>query len=107
MRDPALPPLLTWLRLRLTDLYGGRLRALVLYGSHARGDARPDSDVDLAFVLEGLVDPAAELARTAPLCADAVLEFGRFPSLYPLSAADFAGGDRPLLRAVREEGVPA
>jgi uncharacterized protein len=29
------------------------LRAVYLFGSHARGDARPDSDVDLCLVAEG------------------------------------------------------
>ena len=29
------------------------LRAVYLFGSHARGDARPDSDVDLCVVADG------------------------------------------------------
>ena len=29
------------------------LRAVYLFGSHARGDARPDSDVDLCIVADG------------------------------------------------------
>jgi predicted nucleotidyltransferase len=29
------------------------LRTVYLFGSHARGDARPDSDVDLCLVAEG------------------------------------------------------
>jgi uncharacterized protein len=29
------------------------LRAVYLFGSHARGEARPDSDVDLCLVAEG------------------------------------------------------
>ena len=29
------------------------LRAVYLFGSHARGEARPDSDVDLCIVAEG------------------------------------------------------
>lgn len=30
-----------------------RIRAVYLFGSHARGDARPGSDVDLCIVAEG------------------------------------------------------
>lgn len=37
------------------------LRAVYLFGSHARGDARPDSDVDLCIVAEG----AARQLQTA------------------------------------------
>ncbi len=29
------------------------MRAVYLFGSHARGDARPDSDVDLCLVADG------------------------------------------------------
>lgn len=30
-----------------------RVRAVYLFGSHARGEARPDSDVDLCIVADG------------------------------------------------------
>lgn len=107
MHDSRLQALLGWLRQRLTDLYGDRLARLVLYGSHARGDARPDSDVDLALVLVGPVDAADEVERTADLVADAILEHGRFVSIYPLSEADYEAADRAIIRSVRAEGIPA
>jgi len=34
--------------------YGGRLVAVVVYGSHARGTATPGSDIDLLVVVRGL-----------------------------------------------------
>ena len=37
------------------------VRAVYLFGSHARGDARPDSDVDLCIVADG----AAEQIKAA------------------------------------------
>ncbi|MCH5250560.1 MAG: nucleotidyltransferase domain-containing protein [Lachnospiraceae bacterium] len=33
-------------------LYGDRLKAVILYGSYARGDADPDSDVDIMILVE-------------------------------------------------------
>ena len=36
---------------------------IVLFGSHARGDARPDSDVDLLVVERTLIDRRAEMVR--------------------------------------------
>jgi predicted nucleotidyltransferase len=41
------------LRRRLTAIYGDRLAKMVLYGSQARGDAGPDSDIDVMVVLRG------------------------------------------------------
>jgi hypothetical protein len=55
--DDVLAGLLTGLRGR----YGGRLVSVALYGSWARGDARPDSDVDLLIVARDV--PAGRFAR--------------------------------------------
>ena len=36
---------------------------IILFGSHARGDARTDSDVDLLVVIENVSDRLAEMVR--------------------------------------------
>jgi len=36
---------------------------IILFGSQARGDARPDSDLDLLVVKEEMESPRAEAAR--------------------------------------------
>ena len=33
-------------------LYGSRLKAVILYGSYARGDFRPDSDIDIMILVD-------------------------------------------------------
>lgn len=43
------------------EVYGDRLRALVLFGSVARGTQRPDSDIDLLLIAEPL--PAGRMRR--------------------------------------------
>jgi predicted nucleotidyltransferase len=50
--NPAVARLLQDFRGRLQEHFGTRLQALILFGSHARGDAGPDSDVDVAVVLD-------------------------------------------------------
>ena len=55
------------IRRRLESAYGARLRGIVLYGSEARGDAGPDSDIDLLVLLEGPVDWVVETRRMRPL----------------------------------------
>jgi len=39
------------------------LRQVILFGSHARGDARPDSDVDLCLVADGAERQAEAVRR--------------------------------------------
>jgi predicted nucleotidyltransferase len=40
----------------LRRAFGDRLVSVVLFGSHARGDATPESDVDIFLVIRGLPD---------------------------------------------------
>src|SRR5438876_5954612 len=44
-------PILKRFRAALDELYGDRLERVVLFGSRARGDARADSDYDIAIFL--------------------------------------------------------
>jgi UTP:GlnB (protein PII) uridylyltransferase len=45
----------------LRDLYGDRLRQVLLYGSYARGEADEESDIDLLVVLTDMRSPFAEI----------------------------------------------
>ena len=47
-------PILTRFRAALDALYGSRLERVVLFGSRARGEARQDSDYDVAVFLRDL-----------------------------------------------------
>jgi predicted nucleotidyltransferase len=60
-------PVLARFRAALDDLYGDQIERVVLFGSRARGDARPDSDYDVAVFLRDMPDRFAELYRLADL----------------------------------------
>lgn len=91
------------LRARLEALYGARLVRVVLFGSYARGDATPDSDVDVLVVLRGVADPYAEAWTVADLDLDLLDAFGLPVSFVVLGDAD-AASDWPLLANIRREG---
>ncbi|PEN15197.1 nucleotidyltransferase [Longibacter salinarum] len=92
-------------RSTLEDIYGDRLIRLILFGSHARGDAHADSDVDLLVVLEGSVDPYEEARRTSGVVVDAAVEQGVALSLTHLSASDWMDTTRSFVRNARRDGV--
>src|SRR5919197_958494 len=51
----------------LRKLYGERLKQVVLFGSWARGDAHPESDIDLLVVLDRVDSLWDELRRMDPV----------------------------------------
>lgn len=89
----------------LRRLYGDRLVEVVLYGSHARGDAHPDSDVDLAVVLEDMSSPWEELRRMDEILWRHTLEYGVTVSATPVALMAWSRPDRPLVKAAKAEGV--
>ncbi len=92
---------------RLATIYGTRLKQVILYGSHARNEARPDSDIDLAIVLTGEVTPGREIDRMLDAITDVNLEHSALLSVYPVSESDYMGLRSPLMINLRREGVRA
>ena len=82
------------------------LRAVYLFGSHARGEGRPDSDVDLCLVAEG----AEQQLKAAQKFGEAMWDIWPCPpfSLVPIAPARLAekraSGDF-FYATVLEEGV--
>ena len=92
---------------QIAGLYGHRLKKVVLYGSYARGQANDEhSDIDLAVVLAGAVDPCEEIDRMADIFTDLNLEHNVLIAVYPVSQSNFDKVESPLLINVRKEGVP-
>lgn len=89
----------------LKKLYGDRLVRLVLFGSHARGDATPGSDIDILVVLRGEVSSGEEIARTGPIAAALSLQRDVVISCTFVSLERYEHEQSPLLLNVRREGV--
>ena len=48
---------------KLVELYQEQLVDVLLYGSYARGEQREDSDIDIAVILKGKIEPFKEIDR--------------------------------------------
>jgi len=91
-------------RAALDEIYGKRLERVVLFGSRARGDARPDSDYDIAIFLKLLPDRWAELDRLAKLRVDFLDETDAFFDTKPYLAEAYRERS-PLMHEIRREGL--
>ena len=59
----------------LVRIYGDRLKAVYLYGSYARGDYRPGSDVDVMILLKDYKNYWEEIRKTSVLMSEVSLEY--------------------------------
>ena len=92
-------------RRRLEAMYGARLERLVLFGSQARGEARPDSDIDVLIVLSGPLDDWAETERTSAATSEVSMEFETDISRLFATPEDYAANASLFFDTVRREGV--
>lgn len=101
-----LSTLLSRLKSRLQELYGPRFIALILYGSYARGDAQPGSDLDVAMVLEDFERPWLEIERTGHIATELSLEYGVTISLIPIRRIDWEQKRTLVAFSLHREGIP-
>jgi predicted nucleotidyltransferase len=88
----------------LSCRYGSRMRRLVCYGSQARREAGPESDVDLVLILEGDVRPSHEIDQVVDLLADFNLRYEVLISLLPVGQDMWNTAEGPFWRNVHREG---
>jgi predicted nucleotidyltransferase len=106
---PAMPaPDLTSIRefkRHAEEALPGRIVRVVLYGSRARGDARPDSDWDIAvFLRDG---PSSDDRRIlSDIGFDLMMEHGNHVQVIAIDAARSAEHSS-FLRNVCEDGIAA
>ncbi len=100
-------PVFTEAREILDRVYSGRLARVVLFGSHARGDAEPGSDVDLLAVLRGDVSATAEVSRVSGPLAELSLRHDVVVSCVFVSEERYRSEQSPFLLNVRREGIAA
>jgi predicted nucleotidyltransferase len=97
--------LLGRIRSCLQAVYGDRLRGVVLYGSEARGEETPDSDVDILVLLAGPVALGRDLQTIIEALYPLQLAMDRVLEAFPVDEADYLRGEYAWYRNVQKEGI--
>jgi antitoxin ChpS len=108
--EPEIASLLADLKRRLERRFGDRFVALYLFGSRARGDHEPDSDVDVAVILDQKLPQSFEVTREIlEDTYDLLMETGFYIQPWPLEKGSLdepAAHPHPRIsRAIQRDGI--
>src|ERR1700761_8738773 len=111
MIDALIPQALQSFTDEVSRREGRRFHSAILFGSHARGEGREDSDVDVAVLLTempaSLIDTKLALSDIA---YDVLLETGVLIQPMPFSTEEWEHPERHgnprLIANIRREGRP-
>lgn len=103
--NDTLKTILARLKRELKNHDGDRFKQLIMFGSQARGDAHPDSDIDVLVVLKGEVNAGEEIEKTGPIIASLSLEKDAVISCIFMDEYRFIHRSGLLLRNIRKEGI--
>jgi uncharacterized protein len=85
--------------------FSRRVERAVLYGSRARGDARPGSDCGVAVFLKDMESRWDECGRLAEIEVDLLDEMGTVVHAMPYPAGSWRDRSSPLMGEIRKDGL--
>ena len=93
----------------LVRIYGDRLKGVYLYGSYARGDYRPGSDVDVMILLKNYRNYWGEQKKISQLASDVSLEYDVTVSCIFIKELQWekSSSEIPLIYNIHKEGLLA
>jgi predicted nucleotidyltransferase len=86
-------------------MYEGKIKQVILYGSHVRGQATKDSDVDVLVVVDDSLNPFEVRRSLGDIILDILLEEEELVSVIVVPEHFFKNYNSPFLLNVKDEGV--
>jgi predicted nucleotidyltransferase len=105
--DEKTKNLINRIKEHLIKVYGGKIIKVVLYGSHVRGEATRDSDIDLLVLVDGSLNPFEVRESLSDLLFDIILEEGELISVIAIPENLFENYNSPFILNVKKEGLVA
>ncbi len=103
--DPKIKSLVDQVKAHLHENYGEGIKRVILFGSHARGEATKDSDVDVLVLVDQLLRPSEVRDSLTDLLYDMLLDEGELVSVVVLAEDRFENRGLPFMLNVRREGI--
>lgn len=103
--NPHLVPILEQLQNYFQRNYQDNLANLILFGSQARGDAAPDSDIDLLVLLKNEFDSYQENKKNSQFIADICLKYDAVISCFLMNLDTWQNTNNAFTRNVKQEGI--
>lgn len=98
-------PILVQFKKGVKNIYGQKLKRVILYGSYAKGSARQDSDIDLMIVLSEMESAFTEIDRLNEIKFSIGLEYDVYISTNPVSEDIFSHSTLPIFKNIVREGI--
>lgn len=89
----------------LGKIYPVNTPLALVYGSYARGEEGPESDIDVVLIYPRAVRPGQEIDRVSIILAELNLKYQVLISVLPARRQDYRQGAGAFWQNVREEGV--
>jgi len=99
-------PIIDEIKPTLKKVYGKRLKRIILYGSHARGEATEGSDIDLLILLENAKNFWEEREKVADFIWKLDLKYNTVISLLLVDEKEFQNRRKPIYLNAKKEGIP-
>jgi predicted nucleotidyltransferase len=103
--DPKVKRLVDQVKAFLYEKYGAGIKRVILYGSHARGEATEDSDVDVLVLVNESLNPREVEGSLSDLLYDIILEEHELVSVVVVSEEHFENYNSPFTLNVKKEGM--
>lgn len=108
IKDEQLKKMLEELAGFLQQVYGNRLKAVILYGSVARGTQTSESDIDIMVLVEGSADELRGYEdKLSDVSTEFALKYLKVFSIIDVSYQEYRDWMKvsPFYKNVSEEGV--
>lgn len=105
MKHQQLSEIIELIKQWFNHYYSEQIVEIILYGSQARSEAQPDSDIDLLIVMKSAFDYAEEIEKTSEFIQELSLKYDTVISRAFVSEQRFNQEKSPFLLNVHKEGI--